>query len=280
MSAIDDLETSVSSSLPIELYEFLGSYKNYYYTSAAEAQVFNGQTYRPIPNLLRNSVKTGTNTEENAAVKVTMPVGTDLIADYGFQTTPPRLLLNILRVYRELTPYESNYRTLWSGPVTNISIKGKNASLDVPSIFSSVLGSSCPSVYFQTPCNFVLFDPDTCGVPRSENSVSTTVLQVLSSGQVVRLNSYGTFSPDEFISGEIFIPSQNERRMIIGADIGNGELTVNYPFGRIGLGTAVQVTRGCDHAWKGHCKTRYNNTPRFGGHPLIPPVNLFESGFS
>lgn len=279
MSAIDDMELSIHDSMPVELYEFIGSYKNYYYTSASESFQYDGRTYIPIVNLSRTSIKTGTNTDENAAVKVTMPVTTELITDYGFQTTPPKLELTIRRIYRELTPYESNFRIYWRGPVTNISIKGKNAQIDVPSIFSSVLGASCPSFYFQSPCNHVLFDPDTCGVSRVANSVSTTVLQVLSNGQVIRMNSYGAFTPDEFVAGEIYIPSQNERRMIIGADIGNGELTVNYPFGRIQQGTAVQFTRGCDHAWKGHCKTRYGNTDRFGGHPLIPPVNLFESGF-
>lgn len=278
MSAIDDRETSVHGSLPIELYEFLGSYKNYHYTSAAFPYTFEGQVYAPMPNLSRNNVRTGTNTEENAAVKVTMPVSADLIADYGFQTTPPKLLLNIIRIYEDLLPYETNNRVYWRGPVTNISIKGKNAVLDVPSIFSSVLSYACPSFYYQTPCNHVLFG-EGCGVSRVDNSVSTTVAQVLASGQVIRLNAYGAFSPDEFIAGEILIPSQNERRMIIGADIGNGELTVNYPFGRIPVGIPVQVTRGCDHAWKGHCLTRYNNTERFGGHPLIPAVNLFESGF-
>lgn len=279
MSAIDDMELSIHDSMPVELYEFIGSYKNYYYTSAAEPFQYDGRTYIPIVSLTRTSIKTGTNTDENAAVKVTMPVTTELITDYGFQTTPPKLELTIRRIYRELTPYESNFRIYWRGPVTNISIKGKTAQIDVPSIFSSVLGASCPSFYFQSPCNHVLFDPDTCGVSRVANSVSTTVLQVLSNGQVIRMNSYGAFTPDEFVAGEIYIPSQNERRMIIGADIGNGELTVNYPFGRIQQGTAVQFTRGCDHAWKGHCKNRYGNTDRFGGHPLIPPVNLFESGF-
>lgn len=279
MSAIDDKETSIHDSLPVELYQFLGSYKNYYYTTDAEPHTFEGQVYTPIKAMARNNVKTGTNTEENAAVKVSMPMDSEIISDYGFQTTPPRLLLNIIRVYRDLLPYETNYRVYWRGPVTNISIKGRVATLDVPSVFSSVLGASCPSFYYQTPCNHVLFDPDTCGVSRVDNSVSTTIVQLLSNGQVIRLGSYGAFSPDEFVSGEIFIPSQNERRMIIGADIGNGELTINYPFGRAIIGTSVQATRGCDHAWKGHCLTRYNNTRRFGGHPLIPPINLFESGF-
>lgn len=279
MSAIDDMETSDHASMPVELYEFLGSYKNYYLTSASEPVVFDGRTYQPIVDLARTSIKTGTNTDENAAVKVTMPVKTELISDYGFQTTPPKLDLTIRRIYRGLTPYESNFRIYWRGPVTNISIKNRKASIDVPSIFASVLGASLPSFYYQSPCNHVLFDPDTCGVSRVANSVSTTVLQVLEGGQVVRMASYGSFPATDFVAGEIYIPSQNERRMIIGADIGNGELTVNYPFGRIAQGTAVQFTRGCDHAWKGHCKTRYNNTPRFGGHPLIPPVNLFTSGF-
>lgn len=279
MSAIDDKETSVHDSMPVELYEFLGSYKNYYYTSDAEPHVFDGQTYVPIKALSRNSIKTGTNTEENAAVKVAMPMDTEIIADYGFQTTPPRLLLNVIRVYRDLLPYETNFRVHWRGPVTNISIKGRVATLDVPSVFSSILGASCPSFYYQTPCNHVFMDPQTCGVSRVDNSVSTTIEELLVSGQVIRLADYGSFTPDEFVGGEIYIPSQSERRMIIGADIGNGELTINYPFGRSTVGTPVQATRGCDHAWKGHCKNRYNNTERFGGHPLIPAINIFQSGF-
>lgn len=278
MSAIDDREVSVNDSQPVELYQFLGSYRNYYYTSDAVAHVFEGQTYLPIKNMSRNNIRIGTDTEENAAVKVSVPMDTEIITDYGFQTTPPRLLLNVIRVYRDLLPYEDNYRVQWRGPVTNIGIKGRTATLDVPSIFSNVLSSSCPSFYYQTPCNHVLYDPDTCGVSRVDNSVSTTVEQILYDGQVIRLAGYGNFAPNEFVAGEIFIPAQNERRMVIGADISNGELTINYPFGRASVGTPVQVTRGCDHAWKGHCKTRFNNTRRFGGHPMIPPVNVFESG--
>ena len=280
MSAIDDLETSANGGMPVELYEFLGSYKNYYYTSAAEPFLFSGQTYEPIASLTRNSIRTGSNTEESVTVRVTMPVLTELIADYGFQTTPPRLALNILRIHRNLTPYETNYKTYWSGPVSNISIRGNTAQLDVPSIFSQLMGAACPSFYFQAPCNHVLYDPDTCAVPRVDNSVSSTIVEILSSGQVIRLASSGSFTVDEFVGGEILIPSQSERRMIIGADISNGQLTINYPFGKALVGTAAQVTRGCDHAWKGHCKTRFNNTQRFGGHPLIPDINVFESGFN
>jgi Phage conserved hypothetical protein BR0599/Uncharacterized conserved protein (DUF2163) len=278
MSAIDDMELSVHDAEPLELYEFLGSYKNYYYTSGPHPIVFNGFTYEPVANLSRNDIRTSTNTEENAALKITMPVTTELVSDYGFQTTPPKLLLNVIRIYRTLTPYETNYRVYWRGPVTNISIKNRNAVLDVPSIFASVMGSACPSFYYQSPCNHVLFSAP-CGVSRVSNSVDTTVLNVLSNGQVVRLSSYGAFPPGDYVGGEILIASQNERRMVIGVDAGTGDLTVNYPFGRIYAGLSVQATRGCDHSWKGHCKTRYNNTERFGGHPLIPPVNLFESGF-
>lgn len=279
MSALDDLETSVNGSLPLELYEFLGSYKNYHYTSDQEPAVFESEPYAALENLSRTSIKTGTNTEENIAVKVTMPVTAELISDYGFQTTPPQLLLNIIRVDRSLTPYESNFKVVWRGPVTNINIKNTTATLDVPSIFASVLGASCPSFYFQTPCNHVLFDPDTCKVPRATNSVSTVLIDVQAAGQVVKLGSHGAFTADEFISGEIFIPSQNERRMVIGADVGTGEITLNYPFGRAIIGTAVQITRGCDHGWLSHCKTRYDNTKNHGGHPLIPPINIFQSGF-
>lgn len=278
MSAILDRESTVDESEPAELYEFVGSYKNYYYTSAAEDFTFNGIVYVPVVDLDRDSSKIGTDSDQNNAMKVTIPVTAELITDYGFQTTPPQLNLNIYRIDRNLTPYESNFRTLWSGPVSSINIKGKTAEIDVPSILSSLLAGSCPSFYFQSPCNHVLFDPDTCRVSRAANSVNATIQQVLSGGQVLQMSTYGAFPVSDFTGGEVLIASQNERRMIIGGDVSTGLLTLNYPFGRAIVGTSVQFTRGCDHAWKGHCKTRYNNTDRFGGHPLIPNVNVFASG--
>jgi len=278
---IDARELSTHDSLPVELYEFIGSYKSYFYTTAAEEILFNGRIYLPIAGMGRNNIKAGTNTEDNITAKITIPVKTDLVADYGFQVTPPRLALTVYRIYRDLTPYENaaNHRIYWRGPVMNISIKGRNAILDVPSIFSHALGASVPTVYFQSPCNHVLYDPLTCKVPRVANSVDTDVLNVSSAGQVVVLKNYGSFPVSEFVGGEIYIPSQSERRMVIGADSATGEITVNYPFGRVQSDTPVQITRGCDHAWKGHCLTRFNNTRNFGGHPLIPPLNIFETGF-
>jgi hypothetical protein len=275
----DTLEASVHDSQPVELYQFLGSYKNYYLTSDAEPFVFQGVTYIPIAGLVRTSIKAGTHAESNTTLKVTLPVANDIIADYAFQVTPPSLKLNLFRVYRGLTPPESNYKLYWNGPITNINVAGNKATMDIPSIFSNALGGSCPSVYFQTPCNHVLFDALTCKVPRAANSVDTMVAEVLSGGMVVRLATLGAFPAIEYVGGELFVGTQNERRMIIGGDNSTGLLTVNYPFGRLAPGTAIQGTRGCNHAWKGDCKNRYNNTVNFGGHPLIPALNIFETGF-
>jgi hypothetical protein len=278
MTAIDDKEISVHNSAPIELYEFVGSYKNYYFTSTYDSFFFKDHSYIPVPGMIRSSIKAGSNADDNATAKITLPVENDLIADYGFQVTPPKLQLNIYRIYRDLTPYNSNFRLYWTGPVTNISIKGTIATLDVPSILSNNLGSHCPSVFFQTPCNNVLFD-ELCGVSRDANLVNTTITSLDITKRIFQLASLGAFTATDFIGGEIYITAQNERRMIVAADVGTGNITVNYPFGRGNIGDGVQITRGCDHAWKGDCKNRYNNTSRFGGHPLIPALNLFESGF-
>lgn len=279
MTAIDDKELSVDSSLPDELYKFIGSYKNYYLTSSPVPITFQGQTYQPIVGLKRSNVKAGTNTEDKITVKITMPIQSELIVDYGFQITPPKLDCTIYRIYKDLTPYDSNFRIYWEGPVSSISIQDTDATVSIPSIFSNALSGACPSIYYQTPCNFVLFDNDTCGVSRVANSVSTTIVEISADGLTIRLASLGAFLADEFVAGEILVPSQSERRMILEGNLGTGALSVNYAFGRLQVGDTVQATRGCDHAWKGDCKNRYANTSRFGGHPLIPSINLFESGF-
>lgn len=279
MTDIDVKELSVDDSLPIELYEFIGSYKNYYLTSASEVINFDGRNYQPVPGLKRNNVKAGTNTEDKVTVKITLPIQSEIIVDYGFQITPPKLDCTIYRIYKDLTPYDTNFRNYWKGPVSAITIEDTNATIEIPSIFSNALGGSCPSVYFQTPCNFVLFDQHTCKVSRAANSVTTTVVEISSDGLTIRLASLGAILADEFVAGEILVPSQSERRMVVGADLGTGALTVNYAFGRLNPGDTVQATKGCNHAWDGDCKNRFNNTDNFGGHPLIPTVNIFEAGF-
>ena len=108
---------------------------------------------------------------------------------------------------------------------------------------------------------------------RGANTHTTTVQSV--TDRVIVVNDIGAFGTDWFFGGEIVIPATNERRMIIDQDnVDLRKLTVNYAFGRLTPGTAVQVVSGCDHSYSSpNGCPKYGNQPNFGGDPFIPGEN-------
>lgn len=271
MTIYSDKELSIHEGQPVECYEFAGTFQTYRYTSADVSLTLGGNVYTPLA-LERSSIRAGTHDEDNIQVQVRCPITATVVKDYGFQITPPALWLTIYRAHRG-TDFAVDFAKYWQGPVTNISIEGDLAIFTIPSAFASALAGSLPSIFYQTPCNHVLFDSG-CKVSRASNSVDATVVDI--SGSVVQISTNGGFPDGFFLGGEIADTSSNNRRMIIAhaAD----QLTVNYPFGKLAVGTPVQVTAGCDHAFNGDCKSKYDNQINFGGHPFIPSVNPFAEG--
>lgn len=271
MSIYDDREISDHDGQPFECYEFIGTYKTYRYTSGDTTVVVAGNQYTPL-SIRRGASKIGTHEQDDVDLRLTMPITVDLIRDYGFRSSPANLQLRIYRVHRG-TNYATDYSLFWSGRVSTFSISGNSATVVAPSIFSDILAGSVPSVYYQTPCNHVLFDAG-CKVSRIANRVVTTVVSVLD--RVVTVADIGGFSGSQLVGGEIADVTKNTRRTIVAQD-GN-DLTVNYPFPVLEESTEVEITRGCNHAYNGDCKDRYNNQINHGGFMYIPTVNPFESG--
>lgn len=269
MSEYDDFELSADDGQPVELYEFVGTYKTYYYTSAAENHTLLSKVYLPVAGLKRSTIKAMTSDDsDNSDVTLDFPINNQLIKDYGFQTTPPSLFLTIYRYHRggtEARPY-------WRGPVTSIALAGVRARVRVPSRFGYILQGNIPNVYYQPPCNNVLFD-ERCKVNRGANTVNTTVQSV--SGRVIVVQDIGLFPSGWFRGGELIVPATNERRSIVVQDtVDLRKLTVNYGFGRLSPGTVVQVASGCDHSFlSADGCLKYNNQSNYGGDPFIPGEN-------
>lgn len=272
MTVYSTHETSVHDGQPVECYEFAGSYKTYRYTSNDVAVTVGGSVYVPIP-ITRTNVKAGVHDEDSIEVRLELPITVELVRDYGFQVTPPSLRLAIFRVHRG-TDFSVDIATYWRGNVSSITCSDNRATIVVPSVFGSAMLGNVPSVYYQSPCNHVLFDSG-CKISRAANTVATTVVVI--EGNSVQVASAGGFADGDFVGGEVADTVHNERRMII--EHSGTLLTVNYPFSNLAPGTGVEVTRGCDHGFDSDCKVRFNNQINHGGFPFIPSINPFESGF-
>lgn len=264
--AYNDNETSLSAGKPRELYKFEGTYGDYFYTPGQEDVTYLADVYEAIA-AKRGNVKIGTHEDDGLDLTIEMPVGMQLVRDYAFRISPPRLHLTIYR-YHTL----DDVKTYWSGPVSNINISAGKATVRSPSALAYALSGDCPSVYYQTPCNRVLFDVG-CKVSRALNTVATTVASV--NGRNVTIADNGGRADGFFAAGEL-VAASGERRMIV-AHAGVA-VTLNYPFARLTVGAAVEVVAGCNHAYEGDCLTKFNNQQNFGGFPFIPTVNPFAEG--
>lgn len=272
MSDYDIKEESISDSAPFELYEFVGTYKNYYMTTDAIPHILNSFTFNPVAGMKRGGLKVGTHDDDNVDITIDIPIIEQIVKDYAFQTTPPSLSVTIYRLQRDA----GTYVAYWKGPIASITVNDEFATFRIPSKFGSILQGNIPNVYVQPPCNNVLFD-ELCKVSRVANSLDTQVSSI--EGRVIGIPSIGGFPNGWFIGGEIAIPARNERRMIVNQS--GTVLTINYEFSRIAVGTAIQVTAGCDHSYSGaNGCPKFANQRNFGGCPFVPGEsnNVFVTG--
>lgn len=267
MPTFDEYEKSVSRSAPIECYKFIGSFKNYYYTSADEAKIVAGITYEPVA-VTRSNIKAGTQEEKTLSLDLQFPFDTEVVLDYAYSQVPPRLQLEVYRVHEDDLTALSLF---WTGLVRGFDITGRTARIQVPSIFSLALQNEAPNVYFQTPCNHVLYDPH-CGVNRAAHTFAG-IIQVVA-GTAINLTLEPT-TANNLRAGEIVNLRNGERRLIL-ANSGTS-ITIGYPFVDLIPGDSVELAKGCNHAGRaGDCKLKFNNYINFGGHEDIPPDNPFE----
>ncbi len=266
-----DTEVSDTDGAPIELYRFHGTYQNFYYTSAQLPIIFQASdddvahSYLPIA-LQRSALNVGTQEDDAQALTIDIGVQHELVKAYAFRVSPPDLELTIFR-YHDI----GQYVPYWRGPVSDVKATGGKATIRAPSVLTYALSSDIPNVFFQTPCNHTLFD-SRCKVPEVDWTVAAVVVNV--AGRNIEITDVGALAG--FCIGGELILSSGERRMMT-AQAGN-IITVNFPFSQIEIDEPVILKTGCDHAYTGDCRERFDNNVNFGGYPFIPPENPFETG--
>jgi hypothetical protein len=265
MMAYQDDELSSTGGQPNELYEFIGTYNTYRYTSSAKEIISFGLSYLPIA-ISRNRLKVS-NQEQDYSLEIELPFDNPLMREYAYENSPPSLKLNLYRFHGSNT---EDRVLLWNGSVTGFSVQGNLGKLKVPSAFGFVLEGSVPSPRYQGPCNHILYD-ERCGVDPALHQHATTVTSM--NGNDIQVASL-PFASNEASAGFV-ISASGEARLII-SNIGT-TVTMSYGFAGVKLGDNVIIRKGCDHSLSGHCTTRFSNAARFGGFPLVPGRNPFTS---
>lgn len=265
----DQKELSAYDAYAVELYLFEGTFNTYRLTTHANPITYDGHVYTDTAGLSRQNRKIaaahGASTGE---MQVDIPYDHPLATEYAYIDIPPTLNFTLLRGH--LTDLTSEFRILWTGPVTKWSVKGRTASLHIPSTFAEALSRVIPSKRWQRPCNHLLYDAR-CGVSRASFSHSTTISSI-SGVNVLLVNLPWTGT--EGNGGELVNNVTGERRSIVSHSVTN--VTLKIPFAKAQEGHSVTAFMGCDHTGA-TCKAKFNNYENFGGFEHVPSVNPFQA---
>ena len=263
-----DTEVSIHDGRPIELYRFISPTTTYRYTSAGQDFDLDGEIFQAQP-IQRNALQ-GTSQDDSPTLDIQIAIIAEVVQDFAFQISENNLRLELLRSHGTT----ATTSLIWEGDVSGIGVRGRTARIRVPSRFGSSLSAPVPSVYYQSQCNHSLYDAR-CQVARSafqQNTQTDTVAQT-----AITVASVGG-NPDQwFLGGEIVRVTDGERRLIV-RQIGLN-LVINFPFRTMNVGDQVQLFAGCDRTAR-TCRDKFSNIINFGGHPLIPLQNVFETGLN
>ena len=270
MTIYTDTEASQHDGAPVYGYQFIGTFDTWRLTSSELAVTIDSQVY-DTEEISHGAIRSGTQDDDNLDLEITLPMTHALVQAYAFGISPPKLNLTVYRVHQG-TNFATDFAKIWVGRVTAYSITGKFAKLRVPSIFVIMLQNEIPNVYFQPPCNNVLYD-ERCKINPASHTVSTTVT-VITDDHTIEVAADG-FPDTDLRAGEVVnTTKQSERRTIVD-NVGD-VISFVYPFSNIEVGDSIDLIRGCDHAYASDCITVFANGINFSGVPFPPQSNPYD----
>lgn len=274
MTSFDALETSVESSRPIELYQFVVGGRSFFYTSAEDEIVTpDSQEWTP-ESIARGKLVQGSD-QSTRTVTVTMPATNPFAALYVGVPPGARGEVSIFRYQRGEVPTLATQVLLFSGVVQSVKFpnEGESAEVAVRDL-ASALERTVPRATFMGLCNRFLYD-DGCGVDPAGHTHVGEVLSMVAN--VIEVDGAGASGHD--FAGGYVTPSTGIDPRLVLAQSGNF-LTLLVPFGSDMTGLNMQCLAGCDHRVDGDCALVYDNVERFDGFAFVPNRNPFEAGIA
>jgi uncharacterized phage protein (TIGR02218 family) len=268
------LETSIQSGQPRELYYFTYKTSEWFFTSAGEQITIDDRTYEPVYGLDRSRPE---QSKERNKINLTVTMPLDNPVAQLFRGGPPVSDVGVI-VYR-MHFDDTQKIVFWQGTVDSAPKKNQRTELlCVP--FDDRLSRHGLRRGYGPQCNWMLYDPDTCGVNKDDFLTTTTAQIIQSNGLIVKSAALALQANTWFRAGFIERVSDGDTRYIT-AHTGD-ELTLLQPFPHLAIGEQIKVYAGCNHTYA-ECKLRFNvpqnpNGRNFGGYHRIPAKNLFKEG--
>tara|TARA_R110000822_G_scaffold120633_6_gene254169 strand:- start:3997 stop:4827 length:831 start_codon:yes stop_codon:yes gene_type:complete len=268
-------EGTIEGGRPIEIYEFTAGAQSFFYTSSQDDQTVAAQDYDAVQGLKRGATGNGPSHREDDFV-IDLPATND-VAQLFLGVMPGfRVRVQVSRFHRDDTPTPELVKIfdgyIQSAKFTN---SAKQATLISRSELSAA-GRQIPRRTFQSSCNHVLYEPNTCKVDDTDPAFKASALGVTSLvGNVLTVTAGlgGTYTDGFMNGGYVESIGVADFRLIL-THVGN-VLGLISAFSA--TPTTVNVFAGCAHTIA-VCSSKFNNVIDFGGFPYVPTKNPFATG--
>lgn len=273
--AFSTYETSGENRTPVELYEISTGPNEYFFTSAGESYLSNGNDYEPLPGVSRGDFTISGERKQNY-LSVTMPASHPFVRSF-INISPGRLsTMKIFQMHR-LDGGTPERVAQFVGLVQNVAFKnlGEEAELTLMPPFS-LANRTIPRETFQHLCNNMLYG-NLCKASEASFTYSGNISDV--DGDVITVDGLAaTKGADWSIAGFITNADRTDYRLITGQS--GDDVTVMRPFhDEISvLNQTLFVIAGCDHSLP-TCISKFGNGINYRGFWFSPTRDIHDQGF-
>lgn len=264
MSYISD-DISVDKGAPVECYKFIGELKTYYYTSDNQVVTCDGNDYIPLSGISRSALEISSLLDSVSTIDVIVPVTCAMAQAYSFLKMPMTLDVEIREFHRD---NPTDFKVTWRGQSVSFPFQENYSTIRTQSIIQASLSQQLNQIYFQTPCNHLVYD-EHCTLDPAAFTTAATVTDI--KGSVITVDSTGN-ADHALIVGKCINTRTSESRLIV-ENIGD-ILTLGYAFIDVRDGDTLHLVRGCDNSYT-TCRTVFNNLINFSGFKWMPSTNPY-----
>jgi len=254
-----DIEDSIDSGSPIELYDFEYLGDHWRYTSADEDITYDLNEYTAVP-IDRSAFEVSDNIFRN---ELDITVDRDNLFARKFILASPEEKIT-LTVYRGHSTF---FVKMFVGQVSDFIFNKKDTKIKAAP-FTSALARIELRRKFQKMCPYALYE-EKCTINKSSWSVSGTILTI--TGTTITATIFSSKANGWFLNG--YIETSDGIRRLITSHSGTTITILNEAEG-LSAGKAFTAYAGCLRT-VGDCKDKFSNFINYGGQPYIPTINPF-----
>lgn len=261
----DTYQTSQYGGDPMTLFRFAGgSSRLWLYTSERAAVLRGSENFEPLA--IRHSDVEQTIGEAPKPFEITVPANSDIAQQFiAFLPAEP---IGV-HVYARHRP-DTQYVPIFIGECESASFNEDGTATIRCQPVDYKLQRQIPWPCYSATCNWAVFSVG-CGVSRDAYKIGAAITAI--SGFNIEAAPFDAVEDGWFNAGFVVRQSTGEVRWVV-AHVGP-VLTLVSPFPGFEQGETVVAYAGCD-GLESTCSGKFDNLPRFSGHPDVPTKNPYR----